>query len=68
MPLHKPDIIIHAAATKFVPLCEKFPFECSDVNILGSTNIARVSIERGVKTVIGISTDKATQPLKIFIL
>ena len=62
----KPDIIIHAAATKFVPLSEKFPFECSDVNILGSTNIARVSIERGVKTVIGISTDKATQPLKNF--
>ena len=33
---------------------------------MGSTNIARVSIERGVKTVIGISTDKATQPLKNF--
>ena len=62
----KPDIIIHAAATKFVDISEKFPFECSDVNILGSTNLARVAIERDVKTVIGISTDKATQPIKNF--
>ncbi len=62
----KPDIIIHAAATKFVDISEKFPFECSDVNILGSTNIARVAIEREVKTVVGISTDKATHPIKNF--
>ena len=33
----KPDIVIHAAATKFVDLSEKFPFECIDTNILGST-------------------------------
>ena len=62
----KPDIIIHAAATKFVDISEKFPFECSDVNILGSTNLARVAIEKKVKTVIGISTDKASQPIKNF--
>ena len=62
----KPDIIIHAAATKFVDISEKFPFECSDVNILGSTNVARVAIEKKVKTVVGISTDKATQPIKNF--
>ena len=62
----KPEIIIHAAATKFVDISEKFPFECSDVNILGSTNVARVAIERNLKTVIGISTDKATQPIKNF--
>lgn len=61
-----PDIVIHAAATKFVDISEKFPFECSDVNILGSTNVARVAIERNVKTVIGISTDKASQPIKNF--
>ena len=62
----KPDTIIHAAATKFVDISEKFPFECSDVNILGSTNVARVAIEKKVKTVVGISTDKATQPIKNF--
>ena len=62
----KPNIVVHAAATKFVDISEKFPFECSDVNILGSSNIARVAVEKGVKTVIGISTDKATQPIKNF--
>ena len=61
-----PEVIIHAAATKFVDISEEFPFECSDVNILGSTNLARVAIEKKIKTVIGISTDKATQPIKNF--
>ena len=60
----KPDIIIHAAATKFVDLSEKFPFETVDSNIVGSSNIARVSIDKKIKTVIGISTDKASPPVK----
>ena len=46
----KPDIVIHAAATKFVDLSEKFPFECVDVNIVGSANIARVSMEKKSKS------------------
>tara|TARA_B100000575_G_scaffold120605_1_gene95985 strand:+ start:274 stop:1218 length:945 start_codon:yes stop_codon:yes gene_type:complete len=62
----KPKVIIHAAATKFVDISEEFPFECSDVNILGSSNVARVAIEKKISTVIGISTDKATQPIKNF--
>ena len=44
----KPDIIIHAAATKFVDLSEKYPLECHDVNILGSANIARVAIDKKI--------------------
>ena len=36
-----PDIIIHAAATKFVDLSEKFPMECIDINVVGSQNVAR---------------------------
>ena len=60
----KPDIIIHAAATKFVDLSEKFPFETIDSNVLGSSNIARVSIDKKIKIVIGISTDKASPPVK----
>ena len=60
----KPKIIIHAAATKFVDLSEKFPFECIDINILGSTNIVRASINKKVPTVIGVSTDKASPPIK----
>lgn len=60
----RPDIVIHGAATKFVDLCEQFPMESIDVNIVGSQNVARVAIEKDVKTVIGISTDKACPPIR----
>jgi UDP-N-acetylglucosamine 4,6-dehydratase len=60
----KPDIVIHAAATKFVDLAEKYPMECVDVNVLGSQNVARVAVERAVPVVIGISTDKAAPPVR----
>jgi UDP-N-acetylglucosamine 4,6-dehydratase len=60
----RPDIVIHAAATKFVDLAEQQPLECTDVNVLGSENVARVAMERGVETVIGISTDKAAPPVR----
>ena len=39
----KPNIVIHAAATKFVDLAEKFPMECVDVNVTGSQNIGIIS-------------------------
>jgi UDP-N-acetylglucosamine 4,6-dehydratase/5-epimerase len=60
----RPDIVIHAAATKFVDLAEHQPLECTDINVLGSENVARVCMERGVKTVIGVSTDKAAPPVR----
>jgi UDP-N-acetylglucosamine 4,6-dehydratase/5-epimerase len=60
----KPDIVIHAAATKFVDLAERQPMECVDVNVIGSQNVIRVALERSVDGVIGISTDKATPPVR----
>ncbi|MHA2084104.1 MAG: polysaccharide biosynthesis protein [Candidatus Thorarchaeota archaeon] len=60
----KPNIVIHAAATKFVDLSEKYPMETIDVNVVGSQNIARVCIEKGVEFVVGISTDKACPPVR----
>lgn len=59
-----PDVILHAAATKFVDLAERQPMECVDVNVVGSQNVARVAVDKGVKTVIGISTDKAAPPVR----
>ena len=59
-----PNIIIHAAATKFVDLAEKQPMECVDVNVVGSQNVARVAIDKNVEIVIGISTDKASPPVR----
>lgn len=60
----KPSVVIHAAATKFVDLAEKFPMECIDVNVTGSQNVARAAVEMGVDAVIGISTDKASPPVR----
>ena len=59
-----PDIVIHAAATKFVDLAELQPMECIDVNVGGSQNVLRVAMERGVDTVVGVSTDKAAPPVR----
>jgi FlaA1/EpsC-like NDP-sugar epimerase len=60
----QPQVVIHAAATKFVDLAEKQPMECIDVNVIGSQNVARVAIDKGVETVIGVSTDKASPPIR----
>lgn len=59
-----PDTIIHAAATKFVDLSEKYPLEAVDVNVVGSENVARVAIDKKISNVIGISTDKASPPVR----
>jgi len=61
---YKPHVVIHAAATKFVDLAEKFPMECIDVNVVGSQNVARVAIDQNVEVVVGISTDKASPPVR----
>lgn len=60
----RPDVVVHAAATKFVDRAERQPLECIDVNVLGSQNVARVARERGVGAVVGISTDKASPPIR----
>ncbi len=59
----KPQLVIHAAATKFVDLSEKYPMECIDVNIKGSQYVVRECIDAGVETLIGVSTDKAAPPV-----
>lgn len=60
----KPSLVVHAAATKFVDVSEVQPMETIDVNVLGSQNVARVAIDKGVRTVVGISTDKAAPPVR----
>jgi len=53
-----------SAATKFVDLAEKQPMECVDVNVTGSQNVARVAVDKGVEIVIGVSTTKASPPVR----
>ncbi len=59
----RPALVIHAAASKYVDIAERQPMECLDVNVLGSQNVARVAIEKGVGLVVGVSTDKAAPPV-----
>ena len=59
----RPEVVVHAAATKYVDLSERQPMECIDVNVLGSQNIARVCVEKRVSKVIGMSTDKTAPPV-----
>ena len=62
---YKPDIVLHAAAYKHVPLMELFPEEAILNNIYGSYNVFRSAKNSGVKKVIVISTDKAVNPTNI---
>lgn len=61
------NIIFNAAALKQVPACEYAPFEAVETNIAGPENIIRAIRENNlpVKTVIGISTDKACKPVNV---
>ena len=57
------DYIFHAAALKQVPSCEFFPIEAVRTNILGTDNVLEAAINKGVKKVIVLSTDKAAYPI-----
>lgn len=60
------DIVIHAAALKQVPACEYNPFEAVKTNILGAQNVIDCAIDRGVKKVVALSTDKACSPINLY--
>jgi FlaA1/EpsC-like NDP-sugar epimerase len=61
------DIVFHAAALKQVPTCEYFPYEAVQTNIVGALNLVRAIRDTGapVRTVVGISTDKACKPINV---
>ncbi|MFC2124715.1 UDP-N-acetylglucosamine 4,6-dehydratase (inverting) [Bacteroidota bacterium] len=60
------DIVIHAAALKQVPAAEYNPFEFINTNIIGAENVISAAIEKGVKSVIALSTDKAAAPINLY--
>ncbi|RRD27110.1 UDP-N-acetylglucosamine 4,6-dehydratase (inverting) [Fusobacterium canifelinum] len=63
---NKVDYVIHAAAMKQVPACEYNPFEAIKTNIHGAENIIEAAIDRGVKKVVALSTDKAVNPINLY--
>ena len=60
------DYVVHAAATKIVPTAEYNPFECVKTNVLGAMNLIDACIDKGVKNVIALSTDKASSPVNLY--
>jgi UDP-N-acetylglucosamine 4,6-dehydratase/5-epimerase len=60
------DYVVHAAATKIVPTAEYDPFECVKTNVIGAMNLIDACIDKGVKKVVALSTDKASSPVNLY--
>ena len=60
------DVVIHAAALKQVPSCEYNPFEAIKTNIIGAQNVIEAAIDKGVRRVVALSTDKAAAPINLY--
>ena len=60
------DIVVHAAALKQVPTAEYNPMEYIKTNVIGAQNIIEAAIEKKVKKVIALSTDKAAAPINLY--
>lgn len=60
------DIVVHAAALKQVPTAEYNPTEFIKTNVIGAQNIIEASIQKKVKKVIALSSDKATAPINLY--
>jgi len=60
------DYVIHAAAIKFIDVCEKEPEETLKTNVIGTQNVVSAALNQGVRKVLLISTDKAVNPINTY--
>ena len=60
------DFVVHAAALKQVPAAEYNPLEAVKTNVGGAENVINVALDRGVKRVVALSTDKASSPINLY--
>jgi UDP-N-acetylglucosamine 4,6-dehydratase len=60
------EFVVHAAATKIVPTAEYNPFECVKTNINGAMNLIDACIDRKIRRVVALSTDKASSPVNLY--
>ena len=60
------NLVIHAAATKIVPIAEYNPYECIKTNIDGAMNLIDACIDKNISKVVALSTDKASNPINLY--
>jgi UDP-N-acetylglucosamine 4,6-dehydratase (inverting) len=60
------DVIIHAAALKQVPAAEYNPMEAVKTNVMGAENVINAALDKGIKAVVALSTDKAAAPINLY--
>lgn len=63
--VERPEIVLHAAALKHVPLGQKNPLEVLRTNVMGTSNVLDMCGTYGVEHFILISTDKAVSPVNM---
>ena len=66
LAFHEVDFVIHAAALKQIPAAEYNPQECIKTNIYGAENVIFAALEKKIKKVIALSTDKACNPINLY--
>lgn len=62
---YSPDVVYHAAAYKHVPLMEENPIQAVNTNVLGTKNLADLSLKYHVDRFVMVSTDKAVNPSNV---
>ncbi|MGI8422701.1 MAG: polysaccharide biosynthesis protein [Chloroflexota bacterium] len=60
------DFCIHAAALKQIPVCEQFPLEAIQTNVLGTANVVQSARAAGVRCLVSLSADKAAYPVTTY--
>lgn len=66
MAMRDIDVVVHAAALKRIEACERDPLEAVRTNIDGSANVIMATLRTGVRRAIGLSTDKAVDPINLY--
>ncbi len=61
----RPDVVLHAAAHKHVPLMEMYPEEAVMVNVVGTSNVLAFARDVGASRFVMLSTDKAVLPRNV---